>query len=59
MLPIPKANSSRPKPVDHPIIDNLVLRSWSREAPRRLQVIDDGHRLPRAQVLWQDDAECS
>lgn len=33
---------------------NLVLWSWSREAPHRLAVIDDEQRLPRDQSSWQD-----
>jgi RES domain-containing protein len=35
---------------------NLVLWSWSREAPHRLQVFDDEQRLPRDQSSWQNDA---
>ena len=35
---------------------NLVLWSWSREAPHRLEVIDDEQRLPRDQSSWQNDA---
>ncbi|MCY1669569.1 RES domain-containing protein [Novosphingobium sp. SL115] len=31
---------------------NLVLWSWSREAPYRLVVIDDEQRLPRDQSSW-------
>jgi RES domain-containing protein len=34
---------------------NLVLWSWSRKAPRRLQVIDDEQRLPQDQSSWPDD----
>ncbi|WP_179506842.1 MULTISPECIES: RES domain-containing protein [unclassified Sphingomonas] len=33
---------------------NLVLWSWSRAAPHRLEVIDDDGRLPRDQSSWQD-----
>ena len=40
----------RATPEDH----NLVLWSWSREAPHRLAVIDDEQRLPRDQSSWQD-----
>lgn len=32
---------------------NLVLWSWNREAPHRLQVIDDEQRLPRDQSSWR------
>lgn len=35
---------------------NLVLWSWSREAPHRLEVIDDEQRLPRDQSSWPDNA---
>lgn len=31
---------------------NLVLWAWSREAPHRLEVIDDEQRLPRDQSSW-------
>lgn len=33
---------------------NLVLWSWSREAPHRLEVIDDEQRLPRDQSSWRE-----
>jgi len=42
--------ASRATPDDR----NLVLWSWSREAPHRLVVIDDEQRLPRDQSSWQD-----
>ncbi len=32
---------------------NLVLWSWSRIAPHRLEVIDDEQRLPRDRSSWQ------
>lgn len=38
---------------------NLVLWSWSRNAPHRLEVIDDEQRLPRDQSSWLDDRESS
>jgi RES domain-containing protein len=31
---------------------NLVLWSWSRSPPHRLEVIDDDRRLPRDQSSW-------
>lgn len=33
---------------------NLVLWSWSRNPPHRLQVVDDDQRLPRDQSSWPD-----
>lgn len=33
---------------------NLVLWSWSRAAPHRLEVIDDDQRLPRDRASWPD-----
>lgn len=42
--------ASRATPEDR----NLVLWSWGRNPPHRLQVIDDEHRLPRDQSSWQD-----
>ena len=36
---------------------SLVLWSWSREAPHRLQVIDDEQRLPRDRSSWPDDLQ--
>lgn len=33
---------------------NLVLWSWSRNPPHRLQVIDDERRLPRDQASWRE-----
>lgn len=33
---------------------NLVLWSWSRNPPHRIEVIDDEQRLPRDQSSWQD-----
>lgn len=32
---------------------NLVLWSWNREGPHRLQVFDDEQRLPRDQSSWR------
>jgi len=43
--------ASRATPQDR----NLVLWSWSCEAPHRMQVVDDEHRLPRDRSSWQDD----
>lgn len=40
--------ASRATPQDR----NLVLWSWSRSSPHRLQVIDDDQRLPRDQSSW-------
>ena len=45
--------ASRATPEDR----NLVLWSWSRNPPRRLQVVDDEHRLPRDRSSWQDDPQ--
>jgi RES domain-containing protein len=40
--------ASRATPQDR----NLVLWSWSRSPPHRLQVVDDNQRLPRDQSSW-------
>jgi RES domain-containing protein len=42
--------AARARPEDH----NLVLWSWSRMSPHRLQVIDDERRLPRDQASWRE-----
>jgi RES domain-containing protein len=34
---------------------NLVLWSWSRVPPHRLEVVDDERRLPRDQSSWRDN----